>query len=1297
MATLVLQTAGAAIGGALGGPIGAALGRAIGGVAGYAVDQQLFTKDKVVNGPRLATSRIMASQSGAPVPRSYGRTQIGGQIIWATRFQEVVTQSSQGGKGAPKTTVNDYAYFGNFAIGVCEGPVNRIGRIWADGNELDQTQLQIRTYLGNDDQQPDPLIEALQGAGNTPAYRGFCYLVLEDFPLATYGNRIPQISVEVVRSVDPLENDIRSVCIIPGSTAFGYSPEKKANYHSEGQTYVHNRHNLIAQSDWTASMDELQAICPNLKSVSLVVTWFGTDLRADQCQIVPGVENRQIASDEQTWKVLDSTPQNAHLISKVNQRPAFGSTPTDQSIIEAIADLKARGLKVTFYPFIMMDIPSDNQLASPYSNPTQPAYPWRGRITCNPAIGQPNSADQTALAQSQIESFFGNAVPTDFQSSSSAVDFIGNPQASFSKMILHYAHLTQLAGGVDHFLIGSEMVGLTTVRDHIGQFPFANKLKTLAGYCRQIVNNNCKISYAADWSEYFGYQPNDGSGDRYFHLDGLWSDENIDAVGIDNYMPLSDWQATGDPENESFDPYSVASLSTQIAGGEGYDWYYASESDRSMGIRTPITDGLGEPWIWRFKDLISWWANPHHERISGTRRSTPTRWSPQSKPIWFTELGCPAIDRGANQPNVFFDEKSAQSALPYFSNGSRDDLIQRRFIQSHLNYWSPDHPDATQRNPISSVYQGPMVENDQISLWAWDARPYPAFPNQLSIWSDGSNWQLGHWLNGRLGTCSLEGLIAAILRDYGYYGYDVSRLSGWLEGFVIGQTTSARKLIDELLALYGATATMSGDTLKFSTLKRSSSQSIDVDDFVDADTSRYTLHHAQETDLPKEAIVYHSVCTNKVEETASHSRQLPGHNSRQVQFQLPIILPASVGVQLADARLHDAWAGNTTLRFSLPTNQLEIECGDVVSFNDIRLAGLWQVVEMDEAETLQLELRKVSFHEQSAQSALQIPEQSGTLADYGRPLALLMDIAFIPSTIDQLPRLTTALFADPWASSYLFASSQTDSNYKSRKLSSKQARIGKLVQALPAGPEGRWDYANHIFVQMINGSPSSVDKLSVLSGDNILCIQNDSGGWEIIQFQHAQLMENGKWKLSSLLRAQQGTEYEMNVGNTAQNYVVFLDGQTDSIELGQELRNLPLNWRVGPALYQVADSRYQSQNLICSDRSSKCLSPVHIQAKMNANGDISLSWIRRSRIAGDDWEAVEIPLGEPHESYQIDIVSNNQVVRSIQRTDTTAIYTYGQQLADLAAFPSDVEFRIAQLNRYLEPGGSRSLHMNIRH
>ncbi|MEQ1433110.1 glycoside hydrolase TIM-barrel-like domain-containing protein, partial [Salmonella enterica] len=88
-----------------------------------------------------------------------------------------------------------------------------------------------------------------------------------------------------------------------------------------------------------------------------------------------------------------------------------------------------------------------------------------------------------------------------------------------------------------------------------------------------------------------------------------------------------------------------------------------------------------KPWIYRAKDLWNWWANPHIERVGGIELGSATAWTPRSKPIWLTEVGCPAVDKGANQPSACPDARSIEGTSPYFSNGQRDDLIQRRYIE----------------------------------------------------------------------------------------------------------------------------------------------------------------------------------------------------------------------------------------------------------------------------------------------------------------------------------------------------------------------------------------------------------------------------------------------------------------------------------------------------------------------------------------------------------------------------------------------------------------------------------------
>jgi hypothetical protein len=52
-------------------------------------------------------------------------------------------------------------------------------------------------YTGIEAQLPDPLIQAAQGATKTPAFRPLIYAVWDTFPLANFGNRIPNLRAEV--------------------------------------------------------------------------------------------------------------------------------------------------------------------------------------------------------------------------------------------------------------------------------------------------------------------------------------------------------------------------------------------------------------------------------------------------------------------------------------------------------------------------------------------------------------------------------------------------------------------------------------------------------------------------------------------------------------------------------------------------------------------------------------------------------------------------------------------------------------------------------------------------------------------------------------------------------------------------------------------------------------------------------------------------------------------------------------------------------------------------------------------
>ena len=334
MATLLLQAAGASLGG-LFGPVGAILGRAAGALAGNLIDRSVISGLTTVEGTPLSTARIGGAEEGTAINRVYGTVRIGGTLIWATRFEEEVTTERSGSK-ASGPRVETFSYFGNFAIGLCEGPIAGIRRVWADGREIDLTTIEMRLHRGTESQQADPLIEAKQGTGKAPAYRGLAYVVFERLPLDLFGNRIPVLQFEVIRIVGRLESRIKAITLIPGATEHGYSTVRVTEKTGDASARILNRNQLYRPTDWEASIDELQAVCPNLERVALVVSWFGTDLRAGHCRILPGVETDHRDDESTPWRVAGVTRDGAHLISHAGGGPAYGGTPNDASVVAAI-------------------------------------------------------------------------------------------------------------------------------------------------------------------------------------------------------------------------------------------------------------------------------------------------------------------------------------------------------------------------------------------------------------------------------------------------------------------------------------------------------------------------------------------------------------------------------------------------------------------------------------------------------------------------------------------------------------------------------------------------------------------------------------------------------------------------------------------------------------------------------------------------------------------------------------------------------------------------------------------------
>ena len=1233
MATLALSLAGQFVGGFVGGPFGATVGRALGALAGSAVDGLLFGEQSA---PTAGSDiRLQGSSEGGAVPRLYGWSRLSGNIIWA-RELELLSTENAGAKGFGQEPGEDVVG-ASFAVAFCEGEVHRLGRIWADGQLLDTTGLTLRFYRGTEEQLPDGLIEATQGVA--PGYRGLCYLVVEQLPLNRFGNRIPQLSVELCRVVGDVERDIRAVTVIPGATEFGYDPAPRVRIAGPGRTVGENTHLSANVSDWTASIDELVALCPNLEHVALVVTWFGDDLRCGHCTIGPRVEaaNREVQGT--SWSVAGLGRGDVPVVSSHGGGAAYGGTPSDAAVLAAIADLKARGLKVTLYPMVMMDIAEGNSLPDPYGGAAQATYPWRGRITCHPAPGQPGSPDQSATAAAQVAAF----------------------AAEYRQMALHYAGLAVAAGGVDTLIIGSEMVGLSTVRGAGNSFPFVSALVALAADVRAIVGAGTTLTYAADWSEYSGYQP--GGGEKFFHLDPLWASANIDAVGIDNYMPLADWRdGQGHADAAvSASTYDLDYLMANIVGGEGYDWFYASDADRQAQARTPITDGAyGEPWVWRVKDVRNWWSQAHHDRPGGVRNGAPTAWVPGSKPVLFTELGCGAVDKGANQPNIFGDPKSAESGLPYFSSGTPDPLIQRQVLRAHQAFWR----DAA-NNPAG------MVDVGRIYHWTWDARPYPAFPGLTEVWADGPNHRNGHWLTGRLGGMASDELAGAIAADH---GVDVSAdsASPMVGGLVLGHATTAREALEPLLAATGLSLRNGADGLHLGSARWGEVVTLYRDGLAQDEGATLSRKRGDPAEAPGRLAL--SYLDRERDYLTGAVTALTDGTGPLVAEATAMTLDGS-GARLAAERMLDARSGQReTLDFNLPPSALALEPGDLVEIEGLA-EGPFEIAEIRDGLMRRVTARSLPSGTAVA-TGVDRPLAGGRgAAVRALPVVALAHLPPLPGAAGK-SRLVAAAYAQPWPGSVQLVDDATGLmavNLPRRGL------LGTLETALSPGPTGVWDRGNAMEVSLWAGHLASVEPLAALSGNNRLAIQG-ADGWEVIGFVEAELVSPGRYRLSRLLRGLEGTE----AGTAAVGArVMVLDSRAVTLPVESGLLGETREFRV----YAGADD-IEGTSLTVETRLGPALplAPVHLRARRDGGGNAGLTWVRRSRADGDGWGVADSPLEHVPERYRVTILDGGTSVRVLESSVPSASYSGADQVADFGTPPASFDFTVAQVSPVLGAG-----------
>ncbi|OAM76722.1 phage tail baseplate protein, partial [Devosia elaeis] len=583
------------------------------------------------------------------------------------------------------------------------------------------------------------------------------------------------------------------------------------------------------------------------------------------------------------------------------------------------------------------------------------------------------------------------------------------------------------------------------------------------------------------------------------------------------------------------------------------------------------------------KSRLSW---PNGVEATILTASDPERFrGPQFAAAWCDEIGCGAVDKGANQPNIFGDAKSAEGGRPYFSSGLPDGLIQRQFLRAHHRHW---HDPA--KNPPG------MVDVDRLYCWTWDARPYPSFPALEAVWADGPNHGNGHWLTGRLGALASDELAGAIAEDHGC-ALDAVPAAPLVGGMVINGPGTARQAIEPVLEISGQVLLARDGVLLARAQGAGPTTMLAPETLAATDGPVLARRRGDAAERPGRLSLAH-FDRERDYLMANVTALRPGTGNLLAET-LPMVLDGAGARRAAERLLDRRAAAGDRLELALPPDRIALEPGDRIDLPGLA-EGPFEITDIRDGA-----VRRIT--------ASALPRRDAVAAGLERPrggaampapqVAPVVVAAHLPPLPDDpaRSRLLIGAFARPWPGAVRIADDSTGAVLAEL---TRPLVMGETLGPLAAGPRAVWHRGQALEIALGSGHLADLDEGEVLAGNNRIAVETDSGAWEVIGFARAELVAPRRYRLSLLLRGLDGTEAAIGPVSAGRR-VMVLDGRAATLPVEAhrigESRSLRCFAGAGDATGRAF--------VVSPDAGPALpLAPVHPRAVRREDGAIALSW-----------------------------------------------------------------------------------------
>ena len=511
-----------------------------------------------------------------------------------------------------------------------------------------------------------------------------------------------------------------------------------------------------------------------------------------------------------------------------------------------------------------------------------------------------------------------------------------------------------------------------------------------------------------------------------------------------------------------------------------------------------------------------------------------------------------------------------------------------------------------------------------------------------------------------------------------------------VHGYVVGRASNASGAITPLAMAYHFDIAEQRGQVRFVKRAQAMKAVIPIEDMGcrgGSDNPINPIRHriGSTLDMPKEISVSFADLDLDYQTNSQRALRDQGsaENIRAVEF--PLTLTADEGRQIADRLLWSPWAARKSAQFRVSDKWVRRDPGDILGISVSDQIVPYKMIREIRGDNgiLDIEMQRDDpelYNSAATGSSGTLPEN--TVRYPGETRLIIMDMPIVRD-LDDNNGFYWAVTAESsgWRGSRVLRSSDGGTTFSTMSDTFKRTIIGDVAVALADGQSDTWDRGNSLTVVLTyaNHQLESKDELLVLNGQNSFWLGSvDGQNGEIVQFATATLTAPNTYMLTDLLRGRLGTEANTGLHGVNEVFVLLNTSSMGRSDFGPADWGIERDYKGVSILNNEADVTAQQ---FTNDGVGKTpYSPVHVLGVRDGSNNLTITWVRRSRLRTPGLGHGPVPLGEETEAYEIDIYSGVTIVNTLTTALPTLSYSAAEQTADGLTPGNPVNMRIYQIS-----------------